>query len=171
MPATLPINRIGAHFDAPPKAPIPKSPRARGQLWSDAIFEAVMALKNQLNSLSESVVATAATALLDLERTRMRHGQDLCGSDTSADEEEFRGALDDEDDPEFEEVRQEQEAATDEHAEEVRKFYKAERGHTMTPAEADSRVRDCLQRWMLPARTIPKGDFVALMKEMGEFDG
>ena len=170
MPATIPIHRAPA-YDAPPKPIIPKSPRARGQLWSDAIFEAVMALKNQLSSRSESVVAAAATALLDLERTRMRHGQDLCGSDTSSDEAEFRGSLDGEDDPEFEEVRQEQEAATEGHAAEVRKFYKAERGHTMSAEEADGRVRDCLQRWVMNARQVPQGDFVAMMKAMEEFDG
>ncbi len=82
MNATLPINRIGAHFDSPPitRPVLPKGEQARGQLWSDVVFEAVLALRNQLTSRNESVAASAANSILELERTRMRHAKHLAGS-------------------------------------------------------------------------------------------
>ena len=80
MNATL--NRLGAHFDSPPatKPALPKSERGRGQLWSDVVFDAVLALHGQLKSRSETVVAAAANSILELERTRMRHSQTVAGS-------------------------------------------------------------------------------------------
>ncbi len=73
MTATVPINRIGAHFDSPPitRPVLPKGEQARGQLWSDVVFEAVLALRNRLTSRNESVAASAANSILELERTRM----------------------------------------------------------------------------------------------------
>ncbi len=46
MVATLPLNRLG--YDSPPAQlpELPKSARERGRLWSDAVFQAVLALKN-----------------------------------------------------------------------------------------------------------------------------
>ena len=82
MNATLPLNRVGAHFDSAPasKLALPQGERARGQLWSDAVFEAVQALRIQLHSRSEPIAAAAANSILELERTRMRHDKCLAGS-------------------------------------------------------------------------------------------
>ena len=76
------LNRLGAHFDAPPatKLAVPKSERDRGRLWSDIVFDAVLALHGQLKSRSDSVVAAAANSIIELERTRMRHSQTVAGS-------------------------------------------------------------------------------------------
>lgn len=87
MVATHPANRIGAHFDSPPvaKPALPKTERERGKLWSDVVFDAVLALHNQLNSRSEAVVAAAANTILELERTRIRHSKDIAGSSQESD--------------------------------------------------------------------------------------
>ena len=105
MNATL--NRIGAHFDSPPatKPALPDPERGRGRLWSDVVFDAVMALHGQLASRSEAVVAAAANSILELERTRMRHSQTVAGSslDSEAQQafDDVRGGADaPEDDPE-----------------------------------------------------------------------
>ena len=105
MVATQPVNRIGAHFDAPPvaKRVLPKTEHERGKLWSDIVFDAVLALHNQLSSKSEAVVAAAANSILELKRTRLRHSKPLAGSSHKSDaqarlEEELLGlhVLDDE---------------------------------------------------------------------------
>ena len=82
MIVTHPINRIGAHFDSPPntRPVLPQGERARGQLWSDVVFEAVLALRNQLTSRNDAHAAAAANSILELERTRMRHAKHLAGS-------------------------------------------------------------------------------------------
>ena len=89
MIATQTHNRLGAHFDAPPapKRGLPKTERERGQLWSDVVLDAVLALHKQLESHNEAVVAAAANSILDLERTRLRHGKDLAGSTHKSDAE------------------------------------------------------------------------------------
>lgn len=90
MVGTQPVNRIGAHFDAPPvaKRELPKTEHGRGKLWSDIVFDAVLALRNQLSSKSETVVAAAANTIVDLERTRLRHSNDLAGSTHKSDRQE-----------------------------------------------------------------------------------
>ena len=87
MVATQPVNRIGAHFDSPPvpKRVLPKTEHERGKLWSDIVFDAVLALHNQLNSRSEAVVAAAANSIMELERTRLRHSNNLAGSTHKSD--------------------------------------------------------------------------------------
>ncbi len=84
------LNRIGAHFDSPPtaKPAVPKSERERGRLWSDVVFDAVLALHGQLASRSEAVVAAAANSILELERTRLRHGKNVAGSTHRTDAQE-----------------------------------------------------------------------------------
>ena len=105
MNATVPLNRVGAHFDSAPtsKLALPQGERARGQLWSDAVFEAVQALRIQLHSRSEPIAAAAANSILELERTRMRHDKCLAGSrNLNEDQDEFERnptcAEDDDDD-------------------------------------------------------------------------
>ena len=85
MVAVLPHPRLG--YDSPPPAKItlPATPHGRGQLWSDAVFEAVMTLKNQLASRNEAVAANAANSILELERTRMRHDKTVAGSSLDSD--------------------------------------------------------------------------------------
>lgn len=87
MVATQPVNRIGAHFDALPvaKRVLPKTEHERGKLWSDIVFDAVLALHNQLSSKSEAVVAAAANSIVELERTRLRHKNNLAGSTHKSD--------------------------------------------------------------------------------------
>ena len=86
MNATLPVNRIGKHYDSPPPAKpvLPKTARERAQLWSDIVFEAALTLRDQLQSPIAAVAAEAAHALIDLERTRMRHNQAVSGSATGS---------------------------------------------------------------------------------------
>ena len=95
MVATLPFNRVAAQFDAP-EPDLPKSARGRGQLWSDTVFQAVLALKKQLRSPDARLATAAATTIIDLEQTRMRHSSTLAGSEEVSDaqlefEEEQRG--------------------------------------------------------------------------------
>ena len=80
MIATHPVNRLG--YDSPPlsRPVLPKGERARGQLWSDVVFEAVLALRNQLSSRNDTVAAAAANSILEMERTRMRHAKQIAGS-------------------------------------------------------------------------------------------
>ncbi len=95
MVATLPFNRLAAQFDTP-EPELPKTARGRGQLWSDAVFQAVLALKKQLRSPDARLAMAAATAIIDLEQTRMRHSSTLAGSEEVSDaqlefEDEQRG--------------------------------------------------------------------------------
>ena len=80
MIATQTAPRFG--FDSPPKVRpvLPQSERDRGKLWSDVVFEAVLALRELLTSRSEAISSGAANTILDLERTRMRHDKCLAGS-------------------------------------------------------------------------------------------
>ncbi len=116
-------NRLDKHFDSPPatKPALPKSERGRGQLWSDVVFDAVVALHTQLASRSEAVVAAAANSILELERTRMRHGQTVAGSsldsEAERDFEDARGgvvAADGDDDPDENDLRDLPDLAEDE---------------------------------------------------------
>ena len=82
MIATLPIaqNRIASHFPTP-EPELPQSARERGRLWSDTVFQAVLALKAQLRNPDAHIVMAAANAILEMERTRMRHAKSLAGSE------------------------------------------------------------------------------------------
>jgi hypothetical protein len=79
MTTTLPINRIGTYLETP-RPVLPTTEIERGQLWSDVVFEAVLALRNQLSSHNETISAGAASTILELERTRMRHDKNVAGS-------------------------------------------------------------------------------------------
>ncbi len=89
MTATSTHNRIGTHFaDSPATTAelpeLPKSARERGRLWSDAVFQAVLALKQQLTHVDVGVVAAAANTIIALEQTRMRHGASVAGSEAES---------------------------------------------------------------------------------------
>ena len=79
MTTTLPINRIGTYLETP-RPVLPTTEIERGQLWSDVVFEAVLALRTQLGSHNEAISAGAASTILELERTRMRHDKNVAGS-------------------------------------------------------------------------------------------
>ena len=79
MTTTFPINRIGTYLETP-RPVLPTTDVERGQLWSDVVFEAVLALRNQLGSHNETISAGAASTILELERTRMRHDKNVAGS-------------------------------------------------------------------------------------------
>ena len=81
---TQPTNRIGFDSPQPDRPVLPQSERERGRLWSDIVFEAALALRGQLTSRDEAVVAAAATTLIDLERTRMRHDRAVAGSSSQS---------------------------------------------------------------------------------------
>ncbi len=100
---TQPQNRIGFDSPQPVQPELPQSERERGRLWSDIVFEAALALRSQLTSRDEAVVAAAATTLIDLERTRMRHDRPVAGSSSQSEaQDEFdrqsRNRWDSEDD-------------------------------------------------------------------------
>ena len=81
---TQPHNRIGLDSPQPDRPELPRSERERGRLWSDIVFEAALALRAQLSSCDQAVVAAAATTLIDLERTRMRHDRAIAGSSSQS---------------------------------------------------------------------------------------
>ncbi len=81
---TQPHNRIGFESPRPGRPELPQTERERGRLWSDIVFEAALALRGQLTSCDEAVVAAAATTLIDLERTRMRHDRAVAGSSSQS---------------------------------------------------------------------------------------
>ena len=81
---TQPHNRIGFDSLQPARPELPRSERERGRLWSDIVFEAALALRAQLSSCDQAVVAAAATTLIDLERTRMRHDRAVAGSSSQS---------------------------------------------------------------------------------------
>lgn len=84
--AVLPHPRLGYDTPPPAKISLPANTQGRGQLWSDAVFEAVLTLKNQLGSRNEAVAAAAANSILELERTRMRHDKTVAGSSLTPDQ-------------------------------------------------------------------------------------
>lgn len=168
MVATIPMKRLG-YDSAPTELPdLPRSARERGQLWSDAVFQAVLALKKQLTHRDAAIAAAAANSILELERTRMRHSTFVAGSEEVSDarlafEEEERG------DREFAARRTAEakakepgpvrtdEQAIAEHLQEVAKSFEKS-GHPM-PGKPESFVRGLLKRWGLQAGAIPQGDF------------
>ncbi len=181
MPATLPMNRIAAHFDSPPAElpQLPASARERGRLWSDTVFQAVAALRLQLTHRDTAVVAAAANSILELERTRMRHGKLVAGSElVSAAQLEF------EDDERIYRARAAErraakveseeipaagvrpnEHAFAEHVAEVDEVWEA--SDDRPPGSAAPYVRWQLTKWGLAANAIPKGGFVAHLRKHG----
>ena len=189
MITTLPVNRIGAHYDSPPIArpSLPKGERARGQLWSDVVFEAVLALRNQLTSRSESVAAAAANSILELERTRMRHAKPLAGSRylTEAQEEFERDptGMADESEPDLggtgaapvprvssvaPEPEPEDECEFDNHTRTVRNYFADKLARPMTAPESVEFVCEKLRGWMLTAASVPRDKFIEQMRFWGD---
>jgi len=74
----MPVNRIIRHLDAPP-AP-PADTRGRYEFVSDAVLRAVAAVTRLLDDDDPAVVLKAAKMILDVEKTRMRHGREVHGA-------------------------------------------------------------------------------------------
>jgi hypothetical protein len=74
-------NRMIAHLNSQPKAsPLPATPRECLQIWTDGIFDALATLRKHLQNDDPAVAVAAASAILDLEKTRMRHGLQVSGT-------------------------------------------------------------------------------------------
>ena len=178
MVATLPMNRLG--FDSPPAElpELPQSARERGRLWSDTVFQAVLALKKQLNHRDADIVAEAANSILELERTRMRHGTQVAGSEEVSEaqleyEEEQRSESE-----MFKKRRAASEAeekpaeepdsnarALAEHAREAAEFY--EKLGKPLPVRPERYAAKLLETWGLAANEIPVGGFIAHLRTHG----
>ena len=174
MPATLPFanNRIATHLPTP-EPELPKSARDRGKLWSDTVFQAVLALKAQLRSPDAQVVMAAANAILGMERTRMRHAKNLAGSEHISDSQE---EYEEEQDRRFDyspppdrvekpaPERAAPSAALAAHACEVRTASEAA-GAPMSERQALRFTADVLRRMELDAEDVPLGTLAATMRE------
>ena len=165
MVATIPINRLGAHFDTVPAGlpELPQSARERGQLWSDAVFQALLALQKQLTHRDAAVVAAAANSILELERTRIRHGRSVAGSElvSSAQleyEAEQSRKFDYFQKPTEQTEARSNEQALAEHIEELREENN-DSGEPMTGSPAGYVVWQ-LDKWGVSANAIPKGGFI-----------
>ena len=169
MVATLPRNRIDRVIHTPSKPELPKTERERGKLWGDVVLEAVLALRNQLGSRNEDIVAAAANSILELERTRMRHDKCLSGTRTGTcgidgvdpDAERTTVAVIEDDPPPAE--RSEGDAAiVADHAREVVEKL------DLTEPEAKAYVAEKLARWKVRPSQIHRGEFVAMLGLMEE---
>lgn len=81
MLATAPPihNRIARQF-APASIPVPATPDGKQAAWGDAVFAAAMFFQARLAHPDPAVAERAALVLIDLEKTRLRHGRDLAGA-------------------------------------------------------------------------------------------
>ncbi len=176
MVGTLPMNRLG--YDSPPVTlpELPKTARERGFLWSDAVFQAVLALQKQLTHPNSAIVAAAANSILGLEETRLRHGRDVAGSEgVSTMQLEFEA-----EEREAEENRARHRAAPQpEIATEPSANERALADHGREVAEALEKkgkplpvrpvrfVEALLKTWGLEASAIPAGEFMCHYKKLG----
>ena len=163
MVATLLHNRIAGEIAPPLKTALPECERERGRLWNDVVLEAVLALRNQLGSRNEEIVAAAANSILELERTRMRHDKTVSGTRFQTN---FAEAP-----PAIAEIEMKPPAFTDEemaivgeHAKELRATAKG----PMSEAEAVAFVVDKLERWEIRPGRIHPGEFAKMLGLMGE---
>ncbi len=163
MIATLLHNRIAGELAAPAKIELPECEHERGRLWNDAVLEAVLALKNQLGSRNEEIVAAAANSILELERTRMRHDKTVSGTRFQTNYAEAPPAAEAVE-PERPAFTDEEMAIVAEHAKELRATAKG----PLTEAEAVAFVVDKLERWEIRPGRIHRGEFAKMLGMMGE---
>lgn len=163
MVATLFHNRIADVDSAPARAPLPDCERQRGQIWNDAVLEAVLALKNQLGSHNEEIVAAAANSILELERTRMRHDKTVSGTRFQTNFAEAPPAVEAVE-PERPSYTDEEMAIVGEYAKELRECAKG----PMSEREAVAFVVDKLGRWEIRPGRIHRGEFAKMLGMMGE---
>ena len=77
---TATVNRIAGHLLADAASTVPATPRARRDLWQDALAAAMLCFKGRLAHRDPDVAGDAAHAIFDLEMTRIRHGRDIAGT-------------------------------------------------------------------------------------------
>ena len=167
MVATLLHNRIAGEFPASAYGPLPDCEHQRGQLWNDAVLEAVLALKNQLGSRNEEIVAAAANSILELERTRMRHDKTVSGTryDRIRDEPHFgepQPVPVESNDPIF---TPEEEAQVAGHAREIHETA------GLSASAAIAFVVKKLGQWQVRPGQIHPGEFAAMLRLMDERTG
>lgn len=180
--STIPMNRLG--YDSPPATlpELPKTARERGFLWSDVVFQAVMALQKQLTHQNADIAAAAANSILELERTRMRHSTHVAGSESvSTAQLEFE-----EEEREVEERQVERRAeyaaatkaapvaqpelslneqALAAHAREAADAF--EKMGEKLPIRPEHFVARLLKLWRLEPAAIPAGEFMRHFKKLG----
>ncbi len=160
MVTTLLHNRIADVHPAPARTPLPECERERGQLWNNAVLEAVLALQNQLGSRNEEIVAAAANSILELERTRMRHDKTVSGTRFDAN---FR-------EPPAAEVEAESPPLTAEEVERVAEHAREHRASVpgpMSKAETVAFVLEKLEAWQVRPGRINPGEFAEMLGMMG----
>ena len=178
MIATQPRSRVARHFETPEPV-LPKSARERGKLWSDAVFQAVLAMKKLLRSNDTNVVMMAANALLELERTRMRHTKELAGSASVSEAQEEYEADQREEEADREaryaaakakEANKKESSSPEgkalaEHARHTQATF-AKAGLPIEIDEATEITEGMLTRMGLKAETVTKTEFAELLKEL-----
>ena len=173
MVATVPLNRIFREAPTAAKPQLPECEFERGKLWSDSVLDAVLALRNQLSSKNEAIVAAAANSILELERTRMRH--DKCVSGTR----NRPGTIDDEQpvlvanitEPAPAEVSEANVQRIADHADEIREHMDKSLGRPMTESEATAYVVEKLGRWQVRPSVIHRGEFLKMLGLINELPG
>jgi len=75
--AAYPSNRMEGYFESYAEIEIPETPAERHAAYSDAVMAAVLTLKAKLRSRDAKESLVAATAILSLESTRIRHGGEV----------------------------------------------------------------------------------------------
>ena len=176
MVASLPINRIGfdSHRVEAELPPLPKSSRERGELWSDAVLHAVLTLKRHLTHQDAAIAMGAANSILELERTRIRHGRNVAGSEIVS---EARRQFDEEESRRMEvkpsvkpdvavEGRTDEQAFA-EHVAEVTEY--SEDDPLGVPPERF--VTWLLGSWNLAASAVPAGGLMDRLREKGTGPG
>lgn len=71
-------NRVAAYLDTP-SVVVPVDPAARQAVLGDAVIATIFTLQKLLGNEDPMVALKAAGMILDLEKTRMRHGRDVSG--------------------------------------------------------------------------------------------
>ena len=76
-------NRCAGYFDEIQNAKLPKlpaEPKTREQIYQDAVLQSVIAMQKLLTHDNIDQRIKAAELILALEKTRMRHGSDVTGT-------------------------------------------------------------------------------------------
>ena len=76
----VPINRIREHL----REIQPTTPRERGENYIDTLQLALDTLRGLMTSFNPETQFKAAVAMLDIEKTRLRHNHPLAGMETKA---------------------------------------------------------------------------------------
>jgi hypothetical protein len=161
------VNRVAGYFQKP-LPEIPTDDFGRQAFYTEAILQAVAAIRGLLNSNDQAIVLKAAQELFALERTRLRHKLEITGCREKPipkwklDQEKME-ALNDPGPPSPGQLERE---AVDAHGKEAQaELRKAEEAK---PANERKKVHSqagralvarCLKEWKITARSIPAGGF------------